>query len=208
MLNIDHLIIEFDKGLRALFSQAHSTRPHPDTHLPDANLGPEEKKQAVALMRINHSGEISAQALYQGQALTARDTHIQQKLLHAAQEETDHLAWTAQRVHALGGHLSIFNPLWYSGSLAIGAVAGLLGDKWNLGFLQETERQVGIHLKTHLQKLPAQDIKSRAVITQMIIDEASHAEMARQMGGIDLPQPIRLAMQISSKIMTKTAYWV
>jgi ubiquinone biosynthesis monooxygenase Coq7 len=161
-MNLDQLIVEFDKGLRTLFSQAHSVRPYPDAQLLDSPLDEAEKKHAAALMRVNHTGEICAQALYQGQALTARDPKVQQKLQQAAQEETEHLAWTAHRVHELGGHLSVLNPLWYSGSLAMGALAGLLGDKWNLGFLAETERQVGQHLQSHLEKLPAQDGKSRA----------------------------------------------
>lgn len=208
MLNLDYLIIEFDKGLRTLFSNAHSTRPHPDAHVANAALSDADKKISIALMRVNHSGEISAQALYQGQALTARDPAVQEKLQQAAQEETDHLAWTAQRVRELGGHVSVFNPLWYSGSLTIGAIAGLLGDKWNLGFLAETERQVGAHLQSHLQKLPPQDIKSRAVVTQMIADEASHANMARKLGGADLPPPLKLAMQAGAKVMTSASHWV
>ncbi len=208
MLNLDHLIIEFDKGLRTLFGSTRSTRPHPDAHISNAAMAEDEKKLSIALMRVNHSGEISAQALYQGQALTARDPAVQKKLHQAAQEETDHLAWTAQRVHDLGGHVSIFNPLWYSGSLAIGALAGLLGDKWNLGFLVETERQVGRHLQGHLQKLPEQDTKSRAVVAQMIADEASHANMAQKLGGIDLPPHLKLAMQVSAKVMTRSSYWV
>lgn len=206
MLNLDRLIVEFDKGLRTLFSQAHSARPHPDASLPDIPLEEAERKHAAGLMRINHSGEICAQALYQGQALTARDPAVQKELQHAAQEETEHLAWTAQRVHELGGHLSVLNPLWYSGSLALGAVAGLLGDKWNLGFLSETERQVGGHLQSHLEKLPAQDAKSRAIVQQMYTDETGHSEMARQMGGAELPGPIKLAMRATSKILTHTAY--
>ncbi|MDR2195153.1 MAG: 2-polyprenyl-3-methyl-6-methoxy-1,4-benzoquinone monooxygenase, partial [Gallionellaceae bacterium] len=135
MLTPDQLIVEFDKGLRTLFSKAQSARAFPDEGVPEAALSDEEKKRAVALMRVNHSGEICAQALYQGQALTARDPVVQRELLQAAQEETEHLAWTSKRVHELGGHLSLLNPLWYTGSLALGAVAGLLGDKWNLGFL-------------------------------------------------------------------------
>lgn len=206
MLNLDRLIVEFDKGLRTLFSQAHSARPHPDAILPDIPLEEAERKHAAGLMRINHSGEICAQALYQGQALTARDPAVQKELQHAAQEETEHLAWTAQRVHELGGHLSVLNPLWYTGSLALGAVAGLMGDKWNLGFLSETERQVGGHLQSHLEKLPAQDAKSRAIVQQMYTDETGHSEMARQMGGAELPGPIKLAMRASSKILTHTAY--
>src|SRR5665811_2473495 len=150
MLNFDRFIVEFDKGLRTLFSQAHSVRPYPDADVAEAPMNDAEKKHAAALMRVNHSGEICAQALYQGQALTARDPVVQQKLQQAAQEETEHLAWTARRVHELGGHLSVLNPFWYTGSLAIGAVAGMLGDRWNLGFLAETERQVGQHLQSHL----------------------------------------------------------
>lgn len=208
MLNLDRFIVEFDKGLRTLFSQAHSVRPYPDANLPEASLNEAEKKQAAALMRVNHSGEICAQALYQGQALTARDPQVQQKLQHAAQEETEHLAWTAHRVHELGGHLSVLNPFWYTGSLAIGAFAGLLGDKWNLGFLSETEQQVGSHLQSHLSKLPAQDEKSRAIVAQMYTDEIGHADMAVELGGVELPKAVQMAMKLNGKVMTGAAYWV
>jgi 3-demethoxyubiquinol 3-hydroxylase len=208
MLNLDHLIVEFDKGLRTLFSQAHSARPHPDAKVSDADMNDAEKKHAAALMRVNHSGEICAQALYQGQALTARDPAVQQNLQQAAQEETEHLAWTASRVHELGGHLSVLNPFWYTSSLAIGAVAGLLGDKWNLGFLAETERQVGQHLQSHLDSLPPQDEKSRAIVAQMYADETRHADMAATLGGAELPQPVQLAMKLNSKVMTGASYWV
>jgi ubiquinone biosynthesis monooxygenase Coq7 len=208
MLNLDRLIIEFDKGLRALFSQAHSVRAYPDANVPEAPMDEAEKKNAAALMRVNHSGEICAQALYQGQALTARDPVVQSTLRRAAQEETEHLAWTARRVHELGGHLSLLNPFWYTGSLAIGAVAGLLGDRWNLGFLAETERQVGQHLQSHLNRLPQQDEKSRAIVTQMYSDETGHADMAATLGGADLPQPVQLAMKLNGKIMTTLAYRV
>ena len=208
MPNLDGLIVEFDKGLRALFSQAHSVRAHPDAGVAEADLSGSDKNKAAALMRVNHCGEICAQALYQGQALTARDPQVQRKLGEAAQEETEHLAWTARRVHELGGHVSLFNPLWYASSLAIGAVAGLLGDKWNLGFLAETERQVGAHLQSHLDKLPAKDARSRAVVQQMYVDETQHAEMAVELGAAELPLPVRMAMQLSGKVMTRTAYWV
>ena len=208
MLNLDKLIIEFDKGLRTLLGRAHSTRPFPDANLTEAVLDEGEKKHAAALMRVNHCGEICAQALYQGQALTARDPAVQQKLQQAAQEETEHLAWTARRVHDLGGHLSLLNPLWYGSSLVTGAVAGLLGDKWNLGFLAETERQVGAHLQSHLARLPQQDAKSRAVVGQMFADETRHADMAAQLGGAELPLLVKLAMRASAKVMTGTAYWV
>ncbi len=207
-MSVDRLIVEFDKGLRTLFSEAHSVRSYPDAGLADAPLDEAEKKHAAALMRVNHTGEICAQALYQGQALTARDLQVQQRLQQAAQEETEHLAWTAHRVHELGGHLSVLNPLWYSGSLAMGALAGLLGDKWNLGFLAETERQVGHHLQSHLEKLPVQDGKSRAIVTQMAVDEAAHASMAAELGGAELPQPVRVAMQLNGKLMTNTVYYV
>ena len=208
MLNVDNLILGFDKGLRTLFSEAHSVRPHPDSGMIEGDLSDAEKSKAAALMRVNHCGEICAQALYQGQALTARDPQIQRMLGVAAQEETEHLAWTAQRVHDLGSHLSLLNPLWYTSSLAIGAVAGLLGDKWNLGFLAETERQVGAHLQNHLGKLPESDAKSRAVVQQMYVDETQHAEIAVQLGGAELPLPVKTAMQLSGKIMTQTAYWL
>ena len=208
MFNLDHVIVEFDKGLRTLFSQAHSVRAYPDAEVADGVLDAAQRKHAQALMRVNHTGEICAQALYQGQALTARSVKVQAKVHHAAAEETEHLAWTARRVHELGGHLSVLNPLWYSGSLAMGAVAGLLGDKWNLGFLAETERQVGAHLQSHLQNLPAQDAKSRAIVQQMYVDETAHAEMAVELGGAPLPAPVQWAMQLNGKLMTKTAYWV
>jgi 3-demethoxyubiquinol 3-hydroxylase len=208
MLNLDRLIVEFDKGLRTLFSQAHSARAYPDANIPETPMEEAERKNAAALMRVNHSGEICAQALYQGQALTARDPAVQQTLQQAAQEETEHLAWTAQRVHELGGHLSLLNPFWYTGSLAIGAVAGLLGDRWNLGFLAETERQVGDHLQSHLDRLPPQDAKSRAIVAQMYTDEVGHADMARSLGGAELPQPVQLVMKLNAKVMTGATYWV
>ncbi len=208
MLNLDRFIVEFDKGLRTLFSQAHSVRPYPDAEVMEASMSEEEKKQSAALMRVNHSGEICAQALYQGQALTARDPEVQQKLQHAAQEETEHLAWTAHRVQELGGHLSALNPFWYTGSLAIGAFAGLLGDKWNLGFLSETEQQVGGHLQSHLSKLPVQDEKSRAIVAQMYTDEIGHADMAVELGGVELPKPVQMLMKLNGKVMTGAAYHI
>src|ERR1019366_5211695 len=157
---------------------------------------------------INHTGEICAQALYQGQALTAKDPVVQEKLKWAAWEETEHLAWTSKRVNELGSHLSVLNPIWYTSSLALGAVAGLMGDKWNLGFLAETERQVGAHLQSHLDRLPQQDEKSRAIVAQMYTDEVGHADMATSLGGAALPQPVQLAMKLNGKVMTGTSYWV
>ena len=208
MLNLDGLIVEFDKGLRTLLAKAPTGRPYPDTDAADAPMDETEKKHAAALMRINHTGEICAQALYQGQALTARDPVVQEKLKWAAWEETEHLAWTSKRVDELGSHLSALNPLWYSGSLVLGAVAGLLGDKWNLGFLAETERQVGAHLQSHLDSLPPQDAKSRAVVQQMYVDEVGHSDMAIKLGAVELPLPVKLAMRGMAVVMTKTVYWV
>jgi len=206
MLRIDDLIIGFDKGLRTVFAQARSVRPIPGDNLPEAELDTAQRAQAAALMRVNHSGEICAQALYQGQAMTARDSGARAALEQAAQEETEHLAWTERRIHELGGRKSLLNPFWYAGSFAIGAAAGLLGDKWNLGFLAETERQVVRHLEGHLGRLPAADEKSRAIVEQMRDDEARHATTALDHGGAELPAPVKAAMQASSKVMTGAAY--
>jgi len=208
MPNLDSFIIEFDKGLRTLFAKAPTARPYPDADIAESAMTDAEKRHAAALMRINHTGEICAQALYQGQALTAKDPAVEAKLNHAAWEETEHLAWTSHRVYELGGRLSLLNPFWYTGSLAIGALAGALGDKWNLGFLAETERQVGAHLQSHLDGLPKQDAKSRAVAQQMYVDEVGHADMAVELGAAELPLPVKLVMRGMSKVMTKTVYWV
>ena len=207
-MNLDALIIALDNGLRTVFTPAHSVRPVPGKDLPDADLNDTEKKHAARLMRINHVGEVCAQALYQGQALTARNPGAKAALAEAAQEETEHLAWCEARISALGGRKSLLNPVWYASSLAIGMAAGVLGDKWNLGFLAETERQVGSHLASHLTELPAADVKSRAVVEQMQLDEARHAETALAHGGEALPLPVKGAMKLMSKVMTNTAYWV
>lgn len=208
MIKIDDLIVEFDKGLRTLLAPARTTRPLPGKSLAEAEMGEAEKRLAAALMRVNHSGEICAQALYQGQALTARQPEIQQALKQAASEETEHLNWCESRINDLGGRKSLLNPAWYAGSLAIGALAGALGDKWNLGFLAETERQVARHLEGHLQRLPASDVKSRAVVGQMKEDEARHATTALEHGGAELPAPVKLAMRLSAKAMTGIAFRV
>ncbi len=208
MLNLDKLIIEFDKGLRTVFAPAPTVRPLPGKDLPQAEMSESEKRLAAGLMRVNHSGEVCAQALYQGQALTARNPEARAALKQAAQEETEHLNWCEARLKELGSHKSYLNPVWYTGSLAIGMLAGALGDKWNLGFLAETERQVEAHLQGHLDRLPPQDAKSRAVVEQMKIDEARHATTAIAHGGAELPLPVRLGMKLTSKLMTKTAYWI
>jgi len=208
MPDLDKLIIAFDNGLRTLLAPAHSARPHPDAGVAGSELGADEKQRAAALMRVNHSGEICAQALYQGQALTAHNPEARAALERAATDETDHLAWTAQRVAELGGRLSLLNPLWYAGSFALGAAAGLLGDKWSLGFLAETERQVEGHLAGHLDRLPPQDEKSRAVLEQMKDDEARHARAAIEHGAAELPAPVKLAMKLGSRVMTRTSFWI
>ncbi len=202
----DALILQFDRALRTVFAPAASRRPHPDQGLPEAELGEAEKRHAAGLMRVNHSGEVCAQALYQGQALTARDPGVQQALEAASEEETEHLAWCERRLGELGSHKSLLNPLWYTGSFALGALAGALGDKWNLGFLAETERQVEGHLNGHLDALPEQDARSRAIVEQMKADEVKHAETALAHGGAPLPLPVKLAMRLSAKVMTHTAY--
>jgi len=206
MLRIDDLIIGFDKGLRTLFAPARSQRPQPGAHLPEAELDAAARAHAAALMRVNHCGEICAQALYQGQALTARDSRAREALEAAAREETEHLAWTERRIGELGGRKSVLNPLWYAGSFAMGAAAGLLGDKWNLGFLAETERQVVSHLEGHLEGLPADDARSRAIVEHMREDEARHADTAVDHGGAELPAPVKSAMRLASRVMTRTAY--
>jgi ubiquinone biosynthesis monooxygenase Coq7 len=208
MPNIDRFIIGFDRALRTLLTPAQTLRAMPGTELPEVELDDSEKRESSALMRVNHVGEICAQALYQGQALTARNREVQHTLEQAAREETEHLAWTERRIAELSGRKSLLNPLWYGGSFAIGAFAGMLGDKWNLGFLAETERQVEAHLGGHLKRLPHHDQKSRAIVAQMQIDEAGHATTAVAHGGVDLPVPVKLAMKLGSKVMTQTAYWV
>ena len=203
---MDTLITEFDRALRTVFASATSARPHPDAAVDEAELSAEEKRHAAGLMRVNHCGEVCAQALYPGQALTARDPAAREALREAAHEEVEHLAWTERRIAELGGRTSLLNPLWYAGSLAIGVTAGLIGDRWNLGFLAETERQVGDHLQSHLGSLPEADAKSRAVVEQMHADETAHAEVAVKLGAAELPLPVKLAMRAMSKVMTGASY--
>lgn len=203
---IDSIIPEFDKALRAVFGAAPTRRPMPGQDLPEAAMSEHEKRHVAALMRVNHCGEICAQALYQGQALSSRDPAVRRELDQAAWEETEHLNWTERRIAELGGRKSVLNPLWYAGSLAIGVVAGKFGDAWSLGFLAETERQVEGHLESHKASLPAQDSKSWEVLEQMKIDESRHAATARHYGARELPLPVKWAMKLSSKVMTKLSY--
>ncbi|MGQ5523927.1 2-polyprenyl-3-methyl-6-methoxy-1,4-benzoquinone monooxygenase [Chitinimonas sp. PSY-7] len=203
---MDKLITEFDRALRTVFAPAASVRPHPDAHLHEAGLSVEEKRHAAGLMRVNHCGEVCAQALYQGQALTARNPATREALRQAAQEETEHLAWTERRLDELGSHKSLLNPFWYASSLAMGVTAGLIGDRWNLGFLAETERQVSEHLDSHLTLLPVDDARSRAVVMQMFADETAHAEAAVELGAAELPAPAKAAMRAMSRVMTTLSY--
>ena len=202
----DAFILQIDKALRTVFATASSRRPYPDDGLAEVDMSEAEKRHAAGLMRVNHSGEVCAQALYQGQALTARNPEAARALIEASEEETEHLAWCEKRLSELGSHKSFLNPLWYAGSFTLGALAGALGDKWNLGFLAETERQVEGHLNGHLSELPAQDAKSRAIVEQMKTDEIKHAETAIEHGGAPLPLPVRQAMQLTSKVLTFAAY--
>jgi ubiquinone biosynthesis monooxygenase Coq7 len=208
MISIDRLIDEFDRALRAVAGVAHASRPSPAAGVSEKEITDEERMHAAALMRVNHVGEVCAQALYQGQALTARDAVARQALEQAAREEEDHLAWSAERIHELGGRLSLLNPLWYAGAFAIGAVAGALGDRWNLAFLAETERQVEEHLGGHLEELPSEDGRTRAVVEAMQADEARHRASAIELGAAELPEPIKRAMRLASKVMTTVAYRV
>jgi len=205
---LDQLIVGFDRALRTVFANASTVRPVPGDSLPEAELSDDERRRAASLMRVNHCGEICAQALYQGQAMMSKDMGVKRALERAAQEETEHLAWTERRIAELGGHKSLLNPLWYGGSLAIGILAARFGDGVNLGFLAETERQVESHLKSHLDRLPPQDLRSREIVTQMKEDEAAHADTAVRLGAVELPAPVKAAMKASSKVMTSVAYWV
>jgi len=207
---LDTFLSEVDNALRTLAPPIKrvSGRRSPADSMTDSPLSTQEKKHISGLMRVNHAGEVCAQALYQGQALTAQLTHIKQQMSEAAAEEIDHLAWCEERLDELSSKPSMLNPLWYSGSLLLGAIAGFAGDKISLGFVAETERQVSMHLQSHLQKLPAQDKKSQAILTQMQKDEELHAEMAIGAGAIELPYPVKQIMRFISKLMTKTSYYI
>lgn len=206
---VDRLLIQADHALRTVFGRPQgSGRPDPAAAHPLPALDADEARESARLMRINHAGEVSAQALYQGQALTARLPEVREQMEQAAIEENDHLLWCAERIEELGGRTSMLNPLWYAGSFTIGAVASLVGDRWSLGFIVETERQVIAHLEGHLARLPAADHRSRAVLEQMKDDEHHHGTNALQAGAAELPMPIRLMMRCTSKVMTGSAYYV
>ena len=205
----DLLINELDKGVRTAFGPSpRAERPNPAQNVEEDELGDPDRDLASRFMRINHAGEICAQGLYQGQAITARLPQVREKMEQAAQEENDHIAWTADRIKDLGGHTSYLNPLWYAGSFTLGALAGMAGDRWSLGFVAETEKQVVRHLEGHLARLSPNDKKSRAILEQMKIDEGRHATTAVSAGAANFPRPIQRAMQLMSKIFTGTVFWV
>ena len=200
---IDQLIGALDNGLRVVFSKPNAKRPSPAVDTENSyKLDEQRANHSAALMRVNHVGEVCAQALYQGQALTSRSEEVRQKMKVAADEELDHLRWCADRIDELNGQTSIFNPLWYSASFALGVGAGLAGDRWSLGFLAETERQVVDHLRSHLTRIAEDDVKSRQIIEQMVEDEALHAEMAVDNGAAELPDWIKHAMRSTARVMT------
>lgn len=203
----DRLLTELDQALRTVLLPASARRPSPALQAADASLSTAERRHAAGLMRVNHAGEVMAQGLYQGQALTARLEEVRDRMEEAAREETDHLAWCEQRLAELASRPSRLNPVWYAGAFLLGAGAGLAGDRWSLGFVSETEDQVVAHLDGHLGRLPPADHRSRAIVEQMKSDEARHGEQARQAGGEPLPAPARLAMRLVSRLMTRTAYW-
>ena len=206
---IDQFIVQSDHALRTIFGKPVTTeRKNPSNETSESPLSDTERKLSSSLMRVNHSGEVSAQALYQGQALTARLDKVRESMQRAALEENDHLAWTEQRLRELSSQKSILNPVWYCGSFAIGAIAGLLGDKWSLGFVAETEHQVIRHLDEHLEKLPKTDLRSEMVLKQMKADEAHHATVALEGGGAELPWPVKKLMAAMSKVMTTSAYYI
>jgi len=207
-MSLDRAVVEFDRALRSVFAPARSKRATPGSGLQEGDLDVAQKRHAVGLMRVNHCGEICAQALYQGQALTSRDVAVGEALRAAADEETEHLAWTEGRIAELGGHKSLLNPIWYAGALSLGVLAGVFGDRWNLGFLAETERQVEAHLDGHLASLPEADLRSKAIVDQMRLDEIKHAELAVAHGAAELPASVKWGMKLAAKVMTRTAYFL
>lgn len=205
---LDHLIVGFDRALRVVGGVATSSRPNPAAHAPDGELNTEEQRHSAGLMRVNHVGEVCAQALYDSQARFAKSPAVRAQFEQAAREEEDHLAWTAERLSELGSQPSLLNPLWYAGAFALGTIAAKMGDARSLGYVVETERQVEAHLNSHLDKLPPQDVKSRAIVDQMRIDEIAHGAKAHALGAADMPLPVKMAMRAMSKVMTTTAYHI
>jgi ubiquinone biosynthesis monooxygenase Coq7 len=205
---LDQLIIGFDRSLRTLAGTATSARPLPGANLPEPELSTQERRHAGGLMRVNHTGEVCAQALYAGQAMVARDPAVKARFASAAREEEDHLAWTQARLDDLSTRPSLLNPVWYAGAFAIGVAAGIAGDRTNLGFVVETERQVEEHLTAHMESLPVADARSRAIVDRMREDEARHGAMALEAGGSPLPFPVRGVMRLAADVMRAVAYRV
>jgi ubiquinone biosynthesis monooxygenase Coq7 len=205
---LDHLIVGFDKALRVVGGVAKAARPNPGVTAPDCELNAQEQRHSAGLMRVNHVGEVCAQALYDAQGRRASTQAMRAQLAQSGREEEDHLAWTAERLAELGSQPSLLNPLWYAGAYALGTVASRLGDAISLGFVVETERQVEAHLNSHLDQLPPHDAKSRAIVTQMRDDEIAHGAKAQEMGAAEMPLPVRAAMRAMAKVMTTTAYYI
>ena len=203
---LDDLVIGFDRALRTLSGHATSSRPTPGANIAEVELAPDERRHAAGLMRVNHAGEICAQALYAAQAITARDPAIRKQFAQAAREEEEHLAWTRQRLAELSDRVSLLNPLWYGGAFAIGILAGKASDQVNLGFVVETERQVEDHLTNHMEQLPPADARSRAIVEQMRDDEVRHGALAEAAGAAPLPFPIRRLMRAAADVMRAVAY--
>lgn len=208
MTRLDHLICAFDRSLRVIAGASVAQRPYPAEKIAEQALNEQDRRHSAGLMRVNHVGEVCAQALYEAQSRFARDTKTQAQLRHAGEEELDHLAWTATRLKELGSRPSLLNPIWYAGAFALGAVAARLGDARSLGFVVETERQVEAHLNGHLSELPVADARSRAIVVQMRDDEVAHGASAQALGASELPEPVRIAMRGMAKLMTSTAYYV
>jgi ubiquinone biosynthesis monooxygenase Coq7 len=204
--DLDKCIAEIDKAVRVLFGEPAAHRPSPAIGVSEGSLGPELRRNAAALMRVNHCGEVCAQALYQGQALGSSNESLRHALEKSASEESDHLVWSAERVRELGGHLSLLNPFWYAGSFALGYAAGRLGDGWNLGFLAETEHQVEEHLQGHIERLGNRDTRTRAIIEGMQREEAEHRQNAERLGARELPEVVTRAMRVAARVMTTLSY--
>ncbi len=205
-MQVDTFISSFDRTLRVISGVTVADRSNPAEKLPECSLSDQERQHSAGLMRVNHVGEVCAQALYEAQATFAKSEVTRQQFKQAGKEEIDHLAWTAERLRELGSHTSLLNPLWYAGSYALGAIAAKLGDSTSMGFVVETERQVEAHLNSHLESLPAQDQRSRAIVLQMRDDEIAHAAAAKDLGATELPAPVRGVMRVMAKVMTSTAY--
>ena len=208
MRSFDHMISGFDKAVRVMAGVTVATRPSPAQAMSCTDLNEQERRHSAGLMRVNHVGEVCAQALYDAQSRFTKNPHIRDQFVQASREEEDHLAWTAERLTELGSHTSLLNPVWYLGAFALGTIAARLGDAHSLGFVVETERQVEAHLASHLTSLPTQDIKSRAIVEQMRVDEMTHGAAAQALGARDTPSPVKQVMAVMAKLMTKTAYYI